>query len=296
MFKTCYSPRYYAHTPTNSMEKLTAVANALAHEQITDLIDPGIIEPERLYSVHNPDYVDAFIAGQKPLASMQGFKKWNEQLRDAILSVQAGQLKAAELAWQEGISANIAQGFHHAVYDHGNAFCTFNGLALVAKQFPDKKIFILDCDQHGGNGTAEYTRFIPNLFNFSIYGLAFGCATYEQSITRHIHPKTGNFDEYTQAVFDGFEHAQEWGADLIIYQAGMDCHRKDRFGSKWFSTDLLYDRDQLVFALAKKHKFPLMFVLAGGYQKLDELVPLHVNTFKAANSIYFPELYLEPCH
>ena len=239
MFKTCYSPRYYAHTPTNSMEKLTAVANALAHEQITDLIDPGIIEPERLYSVHNPDYVDAFIAGQKPLASMQGFKKWNEQLRDAILSVQAGQLKAAELAWQEGISANIAQGFHHAVYDHGNAFCTFNGLALVAKQFPDKKIFILDCDQHGGNGTAEYTRFIPNLFNFSIYGLAFGCATYEQSITRHIHPKTGNFDEYTQAVFDGFEHAQEWGADLIIYQAGMDCHRKDRYGCGVYNRNLL---------------------------------------------------------
>ena len=28
----------------------------------------------------------------------------------------------------------------------------FNGLALVAKQYPEKRIFILDCDQHGGDG------------------------------------------------------------------------------------------------------------------------------------------------
>ena len=40
--------------------------------------------------------------------------------------------------------------------------------------------------------------------------------------------------------------------------------------------------------MAKKMKIPLLFVLAGGYQELDDLVPLHVNTFKAANEIYFP--------
>jgi acetoin utilization deacetylase AcuC-like enzyme len=54
--------------------------------------------------------------------------------------VQAGQLLGAEIALKEGIAANIAQGFHHASYESGAAYCTFNGLALVAKQNPEKRI------------------------------------------------------------------------------------------------------------------------------------------------------------
>ena len=287
MLKVCYSPRYFAHTHTNSMEKLTAVAEVLTQHQLADLVDPESIDHKILYSIHNPDYVKAFMSGKKPLATMQGFKNWTPQLREAILSIQAGQLVATSLAFKTGISANIAQGFHHAVYEHGNAYCTFNGLALIAQQFPDKKVFVLDCDQHGGNGTAEYTQTIHNLYNFSIHALAFGCPSYERSITRHIHNKKGTFDEYTQAIKEGFEHALAWQADIIIYQAGMDCHQHDRCGSKWFTTAMLYQRDLMVFQLAKKHNIPIMFVLAGGYQKLEDLVPLHVNTFKAANQVYF---------
>ena len=53
---------------------------------------------------------------------------------------------------------------------------------------------------------------------------------------------------------------------------------------------MLYERDLMVFKLAKKYNIPIMFVLAGGYQKLETLVPLHVNTFKAANEVYFNTL------
>ncbi len=34
MLKACYSPRYFAQTHTNSMEKLTAVADVLAAQHI----------------------------------------------------------------------------------------------------------------------------------------------------------------------------------------------------------------------------------------------------------------------
>ena len=287
MLKACYSSRYYATTHTNSMEKLTAVAEVLEQDQLADLVDPESIDPRILYSIHDPSYVRAFLTGKRPLATMQGFKNWSPQFREAILSIQASQLMATHLALKNGIAANIAQGFHHAVYEHGNAYCTFNGLALIAKQFPNKKIFILDCDQHGGNGTAEYSLTMKNLYNFSIYGLAFGCTTNERSTTRPIHNQRGNFDQYAEAVVEGFEHAIDWQADLIIYQAGMDCHQNDRCGSKWFTTEMLYERDLMVFKLAKKYNIPIMFVLAGGYQKLEILVPLHVNTFKAANEVYF---------
>lgn len=288
MLKACYSPKYYASTHTNSMEKLTAVAEALEAENIAELVDPGIIDPKILKELHDPTYVDAFINGIKPLASFQGFRNWNEQLRDAVLSVQAGQIEAAKIAFKEGISANIAQGFHHAVYEYGGSYCTFNGLALVAQQFPDKKIFVLDCDQHGGNGTAEFALRLENLFNFTIFGHKFGCTSNDRSITHLIDQKTGTFEQYKSAILEGFAKAQEWGADLILYQAGMDCHQDDRFGSEWITSEILYERDKMVFELAKQHNLPIMFVLAGGYQRMYHLVPLHVGTFKAANEVYFP--------
>ncbi|MGJ8757250.1 histone deacetylase [Acinetobacter sp. HC8-3S] len=288
MLKACYSPRYYAQTHTNSMEKLTAVADVLYENKMVELIDPGLIDVEILKKLHNPQYVDAFISGESGFATVQGFKPWNTQLRDAILSVQAGQLLGTEIALKEGIAANIAQGFHHASYESGAAYCTFNGLALVAKQFPEKRIFILDCDQHGGDGTAIFTNRMTNLVNFGIFGIRFGCKANERSLTRYIHPKQGNFDLYREAIFEAFNYASRWEADLIIYQAGMDCHQLDKYGSKWFTTELLFERDRLVFEMAKKMKIPMLFVLAGGYQELEDLVPLHVNTFKAANEIYFP--------
>lgn len=285
--KTCYSPRYYAVTPTNSMEKLTAIAEMLDEERLVDFIEPDLINPDILRELHDPIYVDAFLTGQKPLATIQGFRKWNEQLRDAVLSVQAGQLIAAEIALQEGIASNLAQGFHHATYEWGNAFCTFNGLALVAKKYPNKRIFVLDCDQHGGNGTAEFTKRLPNLFNFSVCGLPFGCVTSEQSILRVIHPKTGNFQDYMSAVKEGLQMAQTWQADLIIYQAGMDCHYRDPFGSQWFVDEMIFERDAVVLESIKRMGIPLMFVMAGGYQNLRDLVPLHVSTYRTVRDIYF---------
>ncbi|MCH7308605.1 histone deacetylase [Acinetobacter sp. NIPH 1852] len=288
MLKACYSPRYYAQTHTNSMEKLTAVADVLRTNQMVELIDPGLIDVEILKKLHNPQYVEAFVSGQSSFATIQGFKPWKVQLRDAILSIQAGQLLGAKIALKEGIAANIAQGFHHASYESGAAYCTFNGLALVAKQHPEKRIFILDCDQHGGDGTAVFANRMPNLVNFGIFGIRFGCKASERSLTRYIHPKQGNFDLYREAVLEAFQYASRWDTDLIIYQAGMDCHQHDRYGSKWFTTELLFERDRLVFEMAKKMNIPLLFVLAGGYQPLADLVPLHVNTFKAATEIYFP--------
>lgn len=287
MLKVCYSPKYYAVTHTNSMEKLTAIAEVLQDSELADLIEPDPLDPDILRHVHDPDYVDAFLQGEEPLANFQGFR-WTKRLCNAVLFIQAGQILAARIALKEGIAANIAQGFHHAVYEYGGAYCTFNGLALVAQQFPDKKVFVLDCDQHGGNGTAEFTLRFDNLFNYSVCGLPFGCASYERSIVRQIDRREGNFEQYMAAVRDGFQQAQDWQADLIIYQAGMDCHQKDRFGSVWLDTAMIYERDKQVFAMAKALKIPLMFVLAGGYQPLEDLVPLHINTFKAADEVYFP--------
>ncbi|MDE2422501.1 MAG: histone deacetylase [Gammaproteobacteria bacterium] len=285
MFKACYSPRYIAATHTNSMEKLHSVAQAVVDQSLAELVEPDEIDPQVLRTLHDPSYVDAFLQGKMPLAGMSRFK-WSEQLRDAVLLIQSGQLKAAEIALDEGICANIAQGFHHAVYECGGGFCTFNGLALVAQQYPEKKVFVLDCDQHGGNGTAEFTTRLPNLFNFTIFGLRYGCRDFERSMGRYISRYDGTFAKYEQTLHEAFEQILIQKTELLIYQAGMDCHYADPYGSSWFDSEAIYRRDCMVFEFAKKQGIPIMFVLAGGYQALPELVSLHVGTFRAASQFY----------
>lgn len=288
MLNVCFSPRYFAQTHTNSMEKLVAVAEQLQQFNHYKFHEPQQIDPEILKALHSPKYVEAFLTGQPAkLATFAGFKPWNEQLRDAVLSINAGQLLATELAFQHGVAANIAQGFHHANYEYGGSYCTFNGLALIAQHYANKRIFILDCDQHGGDGTADFTRRLDNLYNFSIYGLAFGYPTYERAESRHIHTKHGSFAQYTMALHEAFQRANEWKADIIIYQAGMDCHQADPYGSAWFTTELIQKRDEMVFNLAKRDNIPIMFVLAGGYQNLDDLAKLHAETFHIAHRIYY---------
>ncbi len=300
MLNICFSPQYFAKTHTNSMEKLVAVAEQLqqldaqkyASEKHHDFKfhAPDPIDPDILRALHAPRYVDAFLTGEpKKLATFAGFKPWNENLRDAVLSIQGGQLLATELAFKHGISANIAQGFHHAHYEYGGSYCTFNGLALIAQHYPNKRIFVLDCDQHGGDGTADFTRRLDNLYNFSIYGLAFGYPISERAESRHVHIKNGGFAQYLMALHEAFQKAEEWQADIIIYQAGMDCHQADPYGSAWFSTEFIQKREEVVFSMAKKAGIPLMFVLAGGYQNLDDLVKLHVSTFQIAHQVYYGE-------
>ena len=44
MLKACYSPRYFAQTDTNSMQKLTTVTEVLAHNKRVDSLNPESID------------------------------------------------------------------------------------------------------------------------------------------------------------------------------------------------------------------------------------------------------------
>ncbi len=282
MIPTCYSPTYFAETPTASMRKLPAIARAVEALELAELVDPGTLDPDKLRRLHDPAYVDAFLAGQGPLAHAQGWP-WTPQIRDGVMAILAGQIRATELALENGLAANIAQGFHHARYDRGSAYCTFNGLALVAQEFSNLKIGVLDCDEHEGNGTGAYTELLPNLYNFTIYGSPMFYPENERNIHRQLEHVAGAFRRYQDAVTEGCEQLRAWGVDLVIYQAGVDPHRDDPLGTLELSTEQLLARDRQVFRWLRKAGLPAFFVLAGGYQEpISVLTPLHVNTFRAA--------------
>ena len=269
------------------MRKLPVVARAVEAAGYAELVDPGTLDASVLKRLHSEDYVTSFLSGQGRLASSQGWA-WTPAIRDGVLAINAGQLLAAKNAFDCGIAANIGQGFHHAGYRSGAGFCTFNGLALVAQEYPAKRVFVLDCDEHGGNGTEEYSARLENLFNYTISGTDFGCRGGQRSVCRTLPPVTKNFDPYLDALQDAFAQIQRWSPDLIIYQAGADPHLGDPLGSLGMTTEQMRSRDQTVFEFCRKSGIPTFFVLAGGYQEPIEtkLAPLHVATFAAAWEAY----------
>ena len=114
--KTFFSDKYEAATSTASMRKLKPVAKKVESEGYAELIEPKYTEDsiiEKLKNLHSEDYVRAFDFGLEPLASRNGFS-WNEDIRAGVLAINAGMLNGAQAAMEEGIAANVAQGFHHS--------------------------------------------------------------------------------------------------------------------------------------------------------------------------------------
>lgn len=280
--RTAFSESYYANTPQPSMRKLPLVARRASASGFAELVAPEAASAEALAKIHDPAYVASILSGEGPL-SQCAFGFWSEDYRDGVLAINGGNLLAAEMALEDGIAANVAQGFHHASPQNGGGFCTFNGLALVAALHPEKDVFVLDCDEHGGDGTAEFTKSLPNLFNFSICGSTTGAFEGPKSIVRKVNP--GDETQALHYLEEALSLIAERRPALVIYQAGMDPHRDDPLSRSKMSGEFLALRDETVMkSLLLEISIPFFFVLAGGYQEpmKEKLVPLHLRTFEIA--------------
>lgn len=247
----------------------------LVTQHEAELVDPALLQ-----GLHDADYLDAFLHGLAPQASRQGIA-WTPRVRDASLAMLGGQLQAAEHALQHGIAMNIARGFHHAHPATGGGFCALNGLALLAHAMPQHRIMILDCDEHGGDGTEAFAARLPNLFAISIFGTRFGCRGGERSWAYHITQEQG-FTRYLEVLREAGTLIQEHRPDLLVYQAGVDCHRDDPKSRVKLTTRELFQRDLAVFNIARRLEVPILFVLAGGYQLAEKVARLNANTVRAA--------------
>ena len=283
--RTAYSESYFSNTSTPSMRKLPLVARRAAEAGFAKLVKPEPAGRAELEQIHDPAYVHSILTGEGPWSKC-AFGYWSEDYRDGVLAINGGNLLAARLALEDGIAANIAQGFHHAAPDEGGGYCTFNGLALVAHSHPDIEVFVLDCDEHGGDGTAEFTKTLPNLFNFSICGIGMAAIEGSRSIVRRVPPRDEK--QAHQYLQEALDLIGERRPGLVIYQAGMDPHLDDPLSRSKMSGEFLARRDEFVMkTLFIELGIPFFFVLAGGYQEPmeEKLVPLHVKTFEAASRV-----------
>jgi acetoin utilization deacetylase AcuC-like enzyme len=285
------------------MRKFQLLADALAGRDTVSVEAPEPIRAEDLRRVHTSDYVEAVRTGEpRALAESQKFP-WSPALWPSVLLTNGGAVAAASRALEAGVAAALASGFHHSHADHGEGFCTFNGLVVAAEALREagrlRTVAVLDLDLHYGNGTASLCGARPWLFNCSIYGNDYWRNTPYRDVENVRHqdgpnhvsfalPNGSGRDTLLAALERGIAAILAWGRpDLVLYQAGADPYREDPYSPLELDHDDLRERDRRVFAWAKREGLPLAWVLAGGYTPdLGKVVEVHLGTFDAAEAVY----------
>jgi acetoin utilization deacetylase AcuC-like enzyme len=285
------------------MRKFQLVADALAGWSSVRVERPAPATPADLARVHTATYVEAVRRGEpRALAESQKFP-WSPALWPSVLLTNGGALAAAARALDDGVAAVLASGFHHAHADHGEGFCTFNGLVVAAEALRAagraRRVAVLDLDLHYGNGTASLCATRPWLFNCSIYGNDYWQNKPYRDVENVRHTDGPNHVSFALAngsgraeLFAALERGMAailaWGRpDLVLYQAGADPYREDPYSPLDLDVDDLRERDRQVFAWAKQAGLPLAWTLAGGYTPdVSKVVDVHVATFEAARAVY----------
>jgi len=302
--KAYFHPGYAAPIGQHIMpiRKFGLVAESLRGAGDIELVEPSPISDDDLLRVHTVRYVDAIASGEpRHLAEMQKFP-WSEELYPSVKLTSGGCLAAARAALNDSVSAALVSGFHHACADHGEGFCTFNGLVIAADTLVDggeaKRVAVLDMDLHYGNGTAQLAVPRPYLLALSIYGNDYWNNVPYRDVTTRRHEDGENHRSFAlPAACDGptmiaimdevLPLLREFRPDLIIYQAGADPYREDPYSPLALHHSDLLARERHVFSFAKDNGFPIAWVLAGGYtEDISKVVRVHTNTFEAWREVF----------
>jgi acetoin utilization deacetylase AcuC-like enzyme len=233
--------------------------------------DFAAVTRKDLYRAHDRAYVD----GVLDLKVANGFGDRSPQIARSLPFTSGAMLAAAEEALiNRCVAVAPVSGFHHAGFDGGGGYCTFNGLvvtamALRAAGFAER-VGILDLDQHWGNGTADIIDVI-SLDYIEHYSAG---AEYSQP------QQSADFLRRLPKIVERFRRC-----DVLLYQAGADPHIDDPLGG-WLTTAEPCRRDRIVFETARQMAMPVAWNLAGGYQRdsrgrIEPVLRIHRNTMRA---------------
>ncbi len=254
-----------------------------------EFVEPHAATDEELLRVHDRGYVGRVFSGTLTRDEQRriGFP-WSEQLVERSLRSTGAAVDAAAAAVEDGIAASLAGGTHHAGTSWGEGFCVFNDTAVATREMQARgaarRVLILDCDVHQGNGTAEIFAADPTVFTMSIHGARnFPLRKHPSSLDVPLDDGTDD-DAYLAALAPAVAESFDRGRpDLVFYIAGADPYEYDRLGRLRLTKQGLVDRDQLVLHAARAAGVPVAIVLGGGYSAdLDAIVDIHAATMLMA--------------
>ncbi|GAB4214518.1 MAG: histone deacetylase [Roseiflexaceae bacterium] len=274
------------------MEKYALLRRAVVEAGLCtpeELILPHAASDEELGRAHQADYIRRAQAGELTYHEQRriGFP-WSPQMVERSRRSSGATMEACRAALEGGVAVNLAGGTHHACSDHGEGFCVFNDSAVAARAMQAegraRRVLVVDCDVHQGNGTAEICRGDPTIFTFSIHGAKNYPFRKEASdLDIELDDGTGD-DAYLEALRRGLDSAIEQSrADLAIYLAGADPFHDDKLGRLALTRGGLLERDQTVFGRLRRAGIPFAVTMAGGYARdIRDTVAIHLQTVRAA--------------
>lgn len=225
-----------------------------------------------LYHAHSKSYVQGVIAGTEP----NGFGTYDPVAANSFRYTVGSLITAVKetLTRKLPVGMSPTSGFHHAHYAGNHGFCTFNGLVLAAMYAQQhklaKRILILDMDQHYGDGTEDILRKLK-LKNID-------------------HITSGKSYGNARSAFDCLDNIPFSVYDLVLYQAGADMHKDDPLGGIMTSNQLMV-RDRFVFDECKRWNLPVVWNLAGGYQRdangsIEPVLKIHRTTMQQCIEVF----------
>lgn len=235
------------------------------------IVAPEPMTRAELCAVHTPAFVDGILAGK----IANGFGDTSTSVAASLLWTSGAMRSAARHALRErAVACAPCSGFHHARFDAADGYCTFNGLMASAHALHSegaRRIGILDCDMHEGDGTDEII-------------VRLGRPSWVQHITcgaTYFAP-----DHAARFLEDLPELVRSFAScDVLLYQAGADPHLADPLGG-FLSDAQLRTRDAIVFREARALGLPVAWNLAGGYQRdshggIQPVLEIHAQTVLA---------------
>jgi acetoin utilization deacetylase AcuC-like enzyme len=267
----------------------------VAHGLVTpeNLRIPEAATDEQILRAHDADYLERVKSGGLTRQELRriGFP-WSPEMVERSRRSSGATIGACRAALAEGVAVNLAGGTHHAFSDHGEGFCVFNDSAIAARAMQAegraRRVVILDCDVHQGNGTASILAGDPTVFTFSIHG-ANNFPFHKERSDLDIELPDGTGDAaYLDALDAGVRRALALAnADLAIYLAGADPFVGDRLGRMALTMAGLEARDRLVLGLCHEARIPAAIVMAGGYARdVSDIVAIHLQTVQIAAEMW----------
>jgi len=269
--KIFYTPEMVADAGSFSKSPLkpkvfTSAAVALFGDKVS-VVKPEPVTIEDLCLAHKADYVKGVLSRKYA----NGFGNRSAQVAASLPWTSGSMYSASLQALQDGIACSPTSGFHHAGFEDGGGFCTFNGLMVAAiKLYLEKRVLttILDFDQHYGDGTVDIwkkRKMEKVIFPYSTGG---DPKAYEGGWAKYR-------DEFLIPKLLPFTIRR---SGLVMYQAGADCHVDDPLGG-WLTTAEMKERDEIILGTLLEAGVPVVWNLAGGYSPdFESVIDLHLTT------------------
>jgi acetoin utilization deacetylase AcuC-like enzyme len=254
-----------------------------------ELHEPDPARDDEILLAHDAAYLRRIITGglsQREVRTL-GFP-WSPQLVERSRRSSGATIAACRAALHEGRAANLAGGTHHAHSASAQGFCVFNDSAIAARVMQRegrvRRVVILDCDVHQGNGTAEILRNDPSIFTFSIHGERNFPFPKEPGDLDVELPDDADDACYLEALERGLVTAlRHCPAELAIYLAGADPYEGDRLGRLALTKAGLAARDRLVFEHCDRAGLAVAVSMAGGYaEPIADTVDIHFQSVSQA--------------